>query len=501
MFNRKKEDTDFYRDCEMIGKRMHQIAGGDLERDRIQVNTKDLTALAEDVNLIADTLNIYVGEIARVLSHLSVGDLLVRVSGETEFYGDFAPIKSALEKMIFSLSDTFAEIGTIMEDINLIGEESNRVSASVADNEKRLEEHMQMVSAKASEVSKKAEENSENVSRVSQSVEHARKTAEQGDSNIIQLVESMKEVNRASNNISSITDIIFDISAQTKLLSLNASIEAARAGEHGRGFAVVAEEIGKLALQTTQAVEQTGELIRESVNRVEESQGIVQSTAECFRDITEEIENITVQNRSIVETTTGQKDNINEIVEIIEKVTETIGSNAALAEKSAGANTSLKTETDRLKVLLNAFIVDEAKRTVLDKQEVDNTAKEYIRKAETLLETSNAQQMNEILEQCMEENECFECAYVIDGNGQQVSDTVMNPKIELENLENFHPAVPGDDHSKKKYFVQAVRNQGELYVSHEYISSATKSLCCTYSRFFAAKDGRTYVVCVDMKYA
>ncbi len=41
--------------------------------------------------------------------------------------------------------------------------------------------------------------------------------------------------------------LIFSISGQTNLVSLNASIEAARAGEAGRGFAVVAEEIRKLS--------------------------------------------------------------------------------------------------------------------------------------------------------------------------------------------------------------------------------------------------------------
>lgn len=501
MFQKKKENDVFYKDCELIGKGMHQIAGGDLEGDRVEVEIKDLRVLADDVNLMADTLNIYVDEITRVLSHLSVGDLLIRVSKDTEFYGDFRPIKSALEKMIFSLSDTFVTIGTIMEDINQIGEECNQVTVSVAENEKQLAAHMQMVSTKALEIANKAEENAENVNRVSLSVEHARTTAEQGNQNINHLVESMKEVNRASNNISSITDMIFEISAQTKLLSLNASIEAARAGEHGRGFAVVAEEIGKLALQTTQAVEQTGELIRESVRRVEDSQSIVQSTAKCFTDITAEIENITAENRSFVETTTGQKNDINEIVTTINKVTDTIESNAILAEKNVNANTSLNQETDRLRVVLAAFIVDETKKVVLDKAEVDKAAKEYIQKSEALLKTCEKVQINDILMQCMENNPCFECAYVIGGDGVQISATVMNPLIDLTKLENFHPAVAGDDHSRKKYFVQAVRNHGTLYVSHEYISSATNSLCSTYSRLFQAANGTSYVVCVDMKYA
>ncbi|AOZ93126.1 methyl-accepting chemotaxis protein [Paenibacillus crassostreae] len=69
-----------------------------------------------------------------------------------------------------------------------------------------------------------------------------------------------------TQNISKVLQSIEEISAQTHLLSLNASIEAAHAGEHGRGFAIVADEIRKLAELTNGSTTQIKDIIS-TINR------------------------------------------------------------------------------------------------------------------------------------------------------------------------------------------------------------------------------------------
>lgn len=78
----------------------------------------------------------------------------------------------------------------------------------------------------------------------------ARISAEEAD-------ETIAELNRATDQVGAIVQLIGSIAERTDLLALNASIEAARGGEAGRGFAVVAAEVKELARRTSEA---TGEV-------------------------------------------------------------------------------------------------------------------------------------------------------------------------------------------------------------------------------------------------
>ena len=73
--------------------------------------------------------------------------------------------------------------------------------------------------------------------------------------------ESAISDSKAVEQINELTGAIMAISSQTSLLALNANIEAARAGEAGKGFAVVATEIGSLASQTSEAVNNINSIV------------------------------------------------------------------------------------------------------------------------------------------------------------------------------------------------------------------------------------------------
>ena len=104
--------------------------------------------------------------------------------------------------------------------------------------------------------------------------------------------ESANLAKNSVNNTKSITELIKQISSHINLLGLNASIEASRAGEQGRGFAVVASEVRKLAIDSSDAVNQIEDIMNDitrSVNAIINSINNMQKRANSQASTTEQI--------------------------------------------------------------------------------------------------------------------------------------------------------------------------------------------------------------------
>ena len=163
------------------------------------------------------------------------------------------------------------------------------------------------------------QEMSESVNNLTQALSEMTQTVDQATKDMTGVADKQSEIVKSTDIINEsvdaslkIIDIIQDIASQTNLLSLNASIEAARAGDAGRGFAVVAEEVGRLAITSTNTSEEIAKTLShmsDTINdMVEKTVGInenIASQGAAMEEINASIEELSAMAQSLSQIARG----------------------------------------------------------------------------------------------------------------------------------------------------------------------------------------------------
>ena len=314
----------------IIGRLMQRMGGGDLAvNDDLAALRQDPTSrneihqLARETEKMSTSLRALIANVDKSARMLS-GDAnrLVQIAAATR------------DGVSLQRTET-DQVATAINELAATVQEVARSAASAADETKLVDE--------------KAAKGGKVVNNVIESIDGLAAEVEQ----TAQVIHTLE---RESENIGAVLDVIRGIAEQTNLLALNAAIEAARAGEQGRGFAVVADEVRNLAKKTQDSTTEINDMIQRlqsstqgavsamesGRNKASASVALAGEAGQTLRDIaasTSTITDVTVQIAGAAEEQNTVVDEVNRNVMNIRDVAV---NNAESSRELGGATEKLR---------------------------------------------------------------------------------------------------------------------------------------------------------------
>ncbi len=216
--------------------------------------------------------------VVEVLSKVADGNLTQKLSINRS--DETGVLADACNTLVDRMQRMIKEIADSGQKLSESAEHSAAISYQTRQGVEKQQDEVAMILTAATEMTATAKAVADSARQANDATVDVKQDANQSQ-NVIQLTtdsindlanevqlasDAIQKLEKDSQNISSILDVIRDITEQTNLLALNAAIEAARAGEAGRGFAVVADEVRGLAQRTQTSTDEVQGMI-ESIQK------------------------------------------------------------------------------------------------------------------------------------------------------------------------------------------------------------------------------------------
>ena len=323
------------------------------ERANAELFPGDYRSLCDGINGMVDTFVQGNTAFIETLKRMADGDLSYELDGE--FTGDFADLQETFNETVTILNDTLWNVRVAADQVAdsaiQISESANNLARGSNEQAATLDE----ISGQMSSMTEQTRKNSENAETARSLAQTARDGARDGDEQMKSMVDAMGGINEASQNVSRIIKVIDEIAFQTNLLALNAAVEAARAGEHGKGFAVVAEEVRNLAARSAKAAKETTAMIQGTLAKVKLGTDLAIQTADALTTIVGNVDRVTDLVADIALASEEQARGISEVNQGLAAVNMVTQQNAATAEESASAATTLLSNSEGMRSMFDRF--------------------------------------------------------------------------------------------------------------------------------------------------
>ncbi|MDR0293713.1 MAG: methyl-accepting chemotaxis protein [Oscillospiraceae bacterium] len=335
----------------VITEMAERIARGDIgsiRADSDAAPTKNEIALLE--RAFSDISN-SIQEQANVMVKIADGDysLTIPVRSEADV------MNKAINNMVDRTNETMNEIRTSTAQVSSGSKQIADGSQALAQGSTQQAASVEQLSASISDIADKTKVNAEMAGKAAILGNTIMQNAEKGSRQMEEMMDAVKEINAASQQISKVIKVIDDIAFQTNILALNAAVEAARAGQHGKGFAVVAEEVRSLASKSADAAKETGNLIANSTEKAELGSRIAEETSASLTEIVQGINESSQLVSQIAQSSDEQSAGIAQINKGIDQVAQVVQQNSATAEESAAASEEMSGQSAMLEELIAQF--------------------------------------------------------------------------------------------------------------------------------------------------
>ncbi|WP_298184817.1 methyl-accepting chemotaxis protein [uncultured Pseudomonas sp.] len=307
------------------------------------------------------------------------GDLCARmqVHGADDLASIAMALNSAVDQLRGSMQGVNQQSQQLGGTVQVLNGEAHNALQSV----EQQQAQMSQIAAAATQMAATAQSVAQSCEQAAVEAKQTREIANQSNQRSNRTSESMRQLSSRlgdsastlqqlrtqTEQITRVVDVIKGIAEQTNLLALNAAIEAARAGEQGRGFAVVADEVRSLSQRTQNSTAEIAETVA-NLHRV-----VGQSVTQ--------MEDAVRQAEGDVGSVLAMGDDLDAIVESVQRVTDRLAQIATAAEQQAATADEVSGNIQQ---------VDQAASVLLEGAQAVSSAAEQLRQGSQVLAQNTA---------------------------------------------------------------------------------------------------------------